>query len=595
MKIKDKIEKLRQLMKANNMDAYIIPSYDSHQSEYVSYHWKSREWISGFTGSAGTIIITLVDAGLWTDGRYYIQAEKQLQGSGIRLFRMADVGVPSYSDWLRDVLKEGSSVGFDGSVFSVDMVNSLEKSFKTKKLDLKMDKDLINVLWEDRPVIPTDPIFVHDIKYAGKSRIDKFNIVRNEMNKRGANYYLLTSLDDIAWLLNIRGSDVPNNPVVICNVILSIDKCYLFIDSSKVPNDIKLELQDDTVQFKNYTDIELFLNHLTIKDSMMFDPNMTNASLYNAINTNVIKIESTNITLNLKAIKNKTEIENLKCCELNDGIAMVKFIKWLKSSIKKQEHITELSAGNKLEDLRKQDKLCVGLSFDTIAGYKEHAAMMHYIPNIGSASTLENEGLFLVDSGGQYFNGTTDITRTIVLGKLTEEEKKDFTLVLKSHIALATAKFLYGATGSNLDVIARQPIWKYGLDYKCGTGHGVGFFLNVHEGPQKLSQVPNDIKLEEGMILTNEPGIYKEGKHGVRTENMMLVVKDEATEFGQFMKFETITYCPIDLGGADKTMLTDSELEWLNTYNKNVYTKLSPYLNQEEKSWLKIETESIYR
>lgn len=588
MMIKEKIEKLRQLMKENKMDAYVIPSFDAHQSEYVAYHWKSREWISGFTGSAGTVVITLHDAGLWTDGRYYIQAEKQLQDSGIRLFRMADVGTPSYTDWLNDVLNEGSSVGFDGSVFSIDMVNSLKMAFKSKKIAIKMDKDLIDLLWHDRPAIPTNAVFVHDVKYAGMGRTEKFDIIRNEMNKKGANYYLLTSLDDIAWLLNIRGSDVPNNPVVICNVILSLDKCYLFIDSSKVPNSVSLELQSDKVEFKSYTDVQQFLKNMASSDKIMFDPNMTNALLYNAININVTKFQISNITLNLKAIKNKTEIANLKCCELSDGVAMVKFIKWLKTSIN-EENITELSAGDKLEQLRKNDKLCVGLSFDTIAGYKEHAAMMHYIPKIETTSTLENSGLFLVDSGGQYFNGTTDITRTIVLGKLTEEEKSDFTLVLKSHIALATAKFLYGATGSNLDVIARQPIWKHGLDYKCGTGHGVGFFLNVHEGPQKLSQVPNDIKIEEGMILTNEPGIYKEGKHGVRTENMMIAVNDEKTDFGQFMKFETITYCPIDLDGINKNMLTESELEWLDTYNKNVFTKLSPYLNQEERSWLNAE------
>ncbi|WP_026884673.1 aminopeptidase P family protein [Clostridium akagii] len=588
MMIKEKIEKLRQLMKENKIDAYVIPSFDAHQSEYVAYHWKSREWVSGFTGSAGTVVITLHDAGLWTDGRYYIQAEKQLQDSGIRLFRMADVGTPSYTDWLNDVLNEGSSVGFDGSVFSVDMVNSLKMAFKSKKIAIKMDKDLIDLLWHDRPAIPTNAMFVHDVKYAGISRTEKFNIIRKEMNKKGANYYLLTSLDDIAWLLNIRGSDVPNNPVVICNVILSLDKCYLFIDSSKVPNSVRLELQSDKVEFKSYTDVQQFLKSMASSDKIMFDPNMTNALLYNSININVTKLQISNITLNLKAVKNKTEIANLKCCELSDGVAMVKFIKWLKTSIN-EEHITELSASDKLQQLRKKDELCVGLSFDTIAGYKEHAAMMHYIPKIETTSTLENRGLFLVDSGGQYFNGTTDITRTIVLGNLTEEEKSDFTLVLKSHIALATAKFLYGATGSNLDVIARQPIWKYGLDYKCGTGHGVGFFLNVHEGPQRLSQVPNDIKIEEGMILTNEPGIYKEGKHGVRTENMMIVVNDEKTEFGQFMKFETITYCPIDLDGINKNMLTESELEWLYTYNKNVFTKLSPYLNHEERSWLNAE------
>jgi Xaa-Pro aminopeptidase len=592
MKIKDRVEKLKQLMKENKIDAYVIPSFDAHQSEYVAEHWKCRQWISGFTGSAGTVVITLEDAGLWTDGRYYIQAEKQLEDSGIRLFRMVDPGVPSYTDWLKDVLKEGRTVGFDGSIFSIDMVKDMEKAFKTKGITLKMEQDLINELWEDRPEIPKGSIFVHDVKYAGKSRVEKLKVVREEMKNNDANYYLFTSLDDIAWLLNIRGSDVPNNPVVIANVIVAQDKCYLFIDVSKVPQDIKVELEAEGIELKDYNETKQFLQGLTSRDAIMFDANKTNASLYNAIINDTVKIECANITTKLKAIKNETEIENLRCCEVNDGVAMVKFIRWLKNSIDK-EVITEISADEKLHGFRKQQDLFVGPSFDTIAGYKDHAAMMHYKAKKETQYTLKSEGFFLVDSGGQYFNGTTDTTRTIVLGKLTEEEKRDFTLVLKGYIALDTAKFLYGATGSNLDILARQPIWQYGLDYKCGTGHGVGFFLNVHEGPQSISKVPNNVKLEKGMVITNEPGIYKEGKHGVRTENMILVVEDEKTEFGQFMKFEAITYCPIDLAGISKDMLIESEKQWLNNYHKDVYAKLAPYLNEEERTWLKEETKGI--
>ena len=592
MKIKERIEKLRELMKENEMAAYIIPSFDAHQSEYVAKHWKCRQWISGFTGSAGTVVITLTDAGLWTDGRYYIQAEKELEGSGIRLFRMVDPGVPSYTEWLKDVLKEGSNVGFDGSVFSVDMVKNMEKAFKTKAISLKMEHDLINELWEDRPEIPKNSLFIHELKYAGKSRTEKLKMVREEMKNKDANYYLLTSLDDIAWLLNIRGTDVPNNPVVIANVIVAQDKCYLFVDSPKVPHEVRLELEAEDIVLKNYNEIQEFLKELTIRDSIIFDINKTNAALYNSINMDTTKTECSNITTKLKAIKNETEIENLRCCEINDGVALVKFIKWLKGSVDKEE-ITEISAEEKLEDFRKQQELFVCPSFDTIAGYKDHAAMMHYKANIESQYTLKSEGFFLVDSGGQYFNGTTDTTRTIVLGNLTEEEKIDFTLVLKGFIALSTAKFLHGATGSNLDVLARQPIWQNGLDYKCGTGHGVGFFLNVHEGPQSFSKVPNNTKLEKSMIITIEPGIYKEGKHGVRTENMILVVEDEKTEFGQFMKFESITYCPIDLAGINSDMLTESEKRWLNIYHKEVYAKLSPFLDEEEREWLMEETKEI--
>jgi Xaa-Pro aminopeptidase len=585
MTIREKIEGLRQLMKQNNLEAYIIPSFDAHQSEYVAAHWKSREWISGFTGSAGTVVVTLEDAGLWADGRYYIQAENQLKGSGIRLFKAVDPGVPSYTEWLKDTLKEGSSVGFDGSVFSVDMVKNMEKEFKSKKIVLKMDKDLIDELWEDRPNIPKDLIFTHDVKYAGICRVDKLKAVRNEMKNKDANTYLLTSLDDIAWLLNIRGKDVPNNPVAICNVIIEQDNCYLFVDSMKVPETVKVELEADGIILKEYNETVHYLKNLTKNDAILFAVNKTNAKLYNAINADTKKIEFPNITTKLKAVKNDTEIKNLKCCMINDGVAMVKFIKWLKTSIDKEE-ITEISASERLECLRREQNLFVGISFDTIAGYKDHAAMMHYKADKENQYTLKNEGFFLVDSGGQYYNGTTDITRTIALGNLTEEEKRDFTLVLKGHIALSSTKFLYGTTGSNLDVLARQPIWKEGLDYKCGTGHGVGFFLNVHEGPQSIGKVPNNIKLEKGMILTNEPGIYKEGKHGIRTENMMLVVEDECTEFGQFMKFEAITYCPIDLSAVNEDMLTENEKQWLKDYHKDVYDKLSPYLNEEERVWL---------
>ena len=592
MEIEKRVENLRKIMKENNIDAYIVPSFDAHQSEYVAEHWKCRQWISGFTGSAGTAVITLEAAGLWTDGRYYIQAEKQLQGSGIKLFKMAAPGVPTYTEWLMEVLKEGSCVGFDGSVFSVELARNLEEAFEAKKITLSTDKDLIDQLWEDRPEIPKAPIFLHEVKYAGKSRSEKLQEVRAEMKSQGANYYLLTSLDDIAWLLNIRGKDVPNNTVAIANVIVAEQACYLFVEGSKVSAEIKMQLEAEGVELKAYKETAEFLKGLTAKDTITFDIKKVSASLYNAINVDVKKIENPNITTTLKAVKNEIELENLRRCQINDGVAMVKFIKWLKDSVTKEE-ITEISAEEKLEGFRKQQELFVALSFDTIAGYKEHAAMMHYKASKETQHILKNQGFLLVDSGGQYFNGTTDITRTIALGSLNEEEINDFTLVLKGHIALSKAKFLYGATGSNLDVLARQPLWEYGLDYKCGTGHGVGFFLGVHEGPQNFSQVPNTIKLEKGMVITNEPGIYKEGKHGIRTENMLVVVEDEKTEFGQFMKFEPITYCPIDLAGINKELLNEAEKSWLNNYHKSVYTKLAPHLKEEERAWLKKATREI--
>ncbi|MFB7142540.1 aminopeptidase P family protein [Gottfriedia sp. NPDC056225] len=592
MNIRDRVEKLRQLMKENQVDAYIIPSFDAHQSEYVAEHWKCRQWISGFTGSAGTVVITLEDAGLWTDGRYYIQAEKQLENSGIRLFRMMDPEVPFYTEWLADILKEGSIVGFDGNVFSINMVKKMEKDLKAKRIVLKMNQDFIDGIWAGRPEIPKGQIFTHDVKYAGKSRVEKLNEVREEMKNKGGNYYILTSLDDIAWLLNIRGEDVPNNPILIANVIVAEHKCYLFIDSCKVSPLVKLELEADGIELKASDEIQTLLENLLDGDAVILDTNKTNIRFYNAINSNTKKIESPNITTNLKAIKNEVEIKNLKWCEIKDGLAMVKFIKWLKNSVDNTE-ITEITAEERLEDFRREQEGFVGPSFDTIAGYKEHAAMMHYKANKVTQYTLKNEGLFLIDSGGQYYDGTTDVTRTIVLGKLTDEQKRDFTLVLKGFIALSSVKYLYGATGSNLDVLARQPIWQYGLDYKCGTGHGVGFFLNVHEGPQSIRNDDNNVILEKGMVITNEPGIYLEGKYGIRIENMMLVVEDEKTEFGQFMKFEAITYCPIDLAGINKDMLTESEKQWLNKYHQEVFTKLGPYLNEEEREWLKDETREI--
>ncbi|MDP4177790.1 MAG: aminopeptidase P family protein [Bacillota bacterium] len=592
MEVKERIEKLRELMKKNKMDAYIIPSFDSHHSEYVTDYFKCRQWISGFTGSAGTVVITLKEAGLWTDGRYYIQAERELSGSGIILFKMAAPGTPTYTNWLNSTLPKGSTIGFDGNVFTIDMIKEMEETFKIKNISLKMDLDLIGMLWKDRPSLPSSHVFIHETKYCGKSRTEKFNEVRTEMKSKEADYYLLTSLDDIAWLLNIRGNDVPNNPVVMSNVILSLNNCYLFIDDSKITKEVKTELETDGIEIKAYTETADFLKMFNSSDTVLYDSSMTNAYLYNAINHNVTRAEYPNVTSKLKSVKNKTELENLRQCQILDGAAMVKFIKWLKTSPSK-EQITEISLSDELEKLRIKNPLCVGTSFDTIAAYKDHAAMMHYKASAKSQYALKNESLLLVDSGGQYFKGTTDITRTIVLGKLTDEEKRDFTLVLKCHIALDTTKFLYGATGSNLDAIARQPVWKYGIDYKCGTGHGVGFFLNVHEGPQRLSPIPNTTILEESMILTNEPGIYRENKHGIRTENMMVVVKDEETEFGQFMKFEAITYCPIDLDGIDKTLLTQDEINWLNNYHKNVYDKLSPYLNEEEKDWLKKETRYV--
>ena len=594
MVIKERIEELRKIMKEHNMDAYIIPSCDSHQSEYVADHYKCRAFISGFTGSAGTVVVTLDDAGLWTDGRYFIQAEKQLEGSGIKLFKMGQPSVPTYVEWIKENVKEKGIVGFNGEVFSVNMLKNMKRKFASKKISINSNFDLIDEIWKDRPTIPCSKVFLHDIKFTGKSRAEKLAEVRKNMKKIDANYFVLSSLDDIAWLLNIRGRDVEYNPVTISYALIEEDKAYLFINLNKLSKEIIEDLNKDNVEVLEYDKVTEFVSKIEENKVVTYDPNKTNVKIYNSINDKVEKVEQLNITTVLKAIKNPVEIENMKNSLVRDGVAEFKFIKWLKESVAKGEEVTEISASDKLTDFRAMDKLFIEPSFNTIAGYKEHAAMMHYSATKESDSKLKAEGFLLIDSGGQYYDGTTDITRTISLGKLTEEEKKDFTLTLKGNIGLARAKFLEGTTGGNLDVLARKPLWDEGIDYKCGTGHGVGYLLNVHEGPQSVSRAAITVKLEPGMNVTDEPGVYKEGKHGIRIENMLLVVEDENTEYGgQFYKFETITFCPIDLDAVVPEMLTEGERNWLNNYHKETYEKLSPYLNDEEKEFLRKETREI--
>lgn len=591
MEIQLRIQKLRKLMIENEIDAYIITNSDPHQSEYMAEYWKVRSWISGFTGSAGTVVITKDDGGLWTDGRYYIQAEKQLKDTGIRLFKAAEPTVPSYTEWLLDTLEEGSCVGINGWVFNANTANEMEKSFNKKGIRINKDMNLLDGMWENRPELSSMSAFNHDVEFAGKSTLQKLTEVRAEMEKKGVYYYLISSLDDIAWLFNIRGNDVNNNPVIASYALVSMEKAYLFIDENKVPKEVQKTLEDNNVEIKDYESILSELKDLDNK-AILLDINRTNIKVYDAVPINCEKIEETDITTNLKTIKNHIEIERLIECQIKDGVAMVKFLYWIHSNIGKID-ITEISATEKLESFRQEQKWFVQPSFSTIAAYKDHAAMMHYNAYENEQYSLKAEGMFLVDSGGQYFDGTTDITRTIVLGPISKEEKEDFTLVLKAHIGLCKAKFLYGATGSSLDILARQPLWERGIDYKCGTGHGIGFFLNVHEGPQRIHYMPNSVRLEKGMIITNEPGIYREGKHGIRTENTVLVVEDKLTEFGQFMKFQVISFCPIDLEGIDADLLTESEVEWINEYHENVYTKLSPYLGEDEVSWLKNATRKI--
>ena len=591
MKVTERLEKLRKIMKDKGIDYYIIHSEDAHQSEYVCEHYRGRAYMSGFTGSAGTLLVGLENGILWTDGRYFIQALEELKGSGIEMFKMRIPGWPSLLEWLKENAKAGETIAFDGKVFSVGEYKDFKKLEEENNINIKIDEDLLDEVWKERPSLPKEKAFLHEVKYCGKSAREKLREVREEMKKLGANNYIIASLDDIAWLYNIRGNDVKCNPVVLSYALVKENEAYLYVDKSKFTSKMEEELLNEGVTLKSYDEIGNAISNLEGK--ILIDPNKISAYLYECIKDKNNIVEFGNITTKLKAIKNEVELDNLRKCQIRDGVAMVKFMKWLKDNIGKIE-ISEISASNKLEELRSLDKLFKGISFETIAGHKEHGAMMHYSATKESDYTLEPRGFLLIDSGGQYLDGTTDITRTFVLGDLTYEERKDYTLVLKGHIGLMRAKFLKGATGSALDIKAREPLWNEGIDYKCGTGHGVGFFLNVHEGPQSISPVPNKVALEPGMIITNEPGVYREGKHGIRTENTMVVVKDTySEEFGEFYKFDTISLCPIDLEGLDISLLNEEEKAWLNNYHKKVYDLLSPYLDEEEKEFLKNETREI--
>jgi len=583
MNVQERIEKLRGLMRENGIDAYIVPSSDPHQSEYVAEHYASRTFITGFTGSAGTSVITLKESGLWTDGRYFSQAENELKDTGVTLFRMGEFDVPTVEMFLKNSLQNGSKIAFDGKVISVEYFRMLQKALESKEFTFKIDEDFIDKIWNNRPKVPCSEIILHDIKYAGKSREEKLEQVGKEMKGMGADYYVISGLDDIAWLLNIRGRDIKCNPLTIAYSVISKGKCCLFIDDRKINSEVRIELEKANVEILTYDGIEKYLQDIKV-GTILLDTSKNSLWIYSSIKIKII--ECTDITTRFKAVKNDIEIQNIRNIMKRDGVAMVKFINWMKKTIKK-ENITELGAADKLYEIRKAGENFYDISFTSISAYGANASMPHYSPTEKNQATIKNKGLYLIDSGAQYLDGTTDITRTLAVGALTIEEKTDFTLVLKGMINLTMQRFLYGTSGSNLDIIARIPLWNAGMDYKHGTGHGVGFFLNVHEGPHRISMIPNNVKLQKGMVVSNEPGVYKVGKHGIRTENLVVVQKDEKTLYGgQFMKFETLTLCPIDLEAVDKELLTHDEKTWLNNYHRTVFDKLSPYLQGEELKYL---------
>jgi len=583
--INERISALRAHIAKEDIQAFIIPSTDPHLSEYVAPHWQSREWISGFTGSAGTVVVTAQEAGLWTDSRYFLQAARQIEGTGITLFKEMLPETPSIPTFLSSQLKEGDTVGIDGKMFSASEVQHLQRELEKSGIRVKSIADPMQLLWSDRPAMPLAPAFVYDTRYAGRSFTEKLSTIRKEMGKAGAEALLLSALDEIAWLLNIRGNDVHCNPVVVSYLLIGEYEVHYFIQPQKVTSELASYFNANGISVHVYEEIEDYLNNFNAK-SILVNPAKTNYAIHSAIHPGCRIISGASPVTLLKAIRNEQEITGIHAAMQRDGVALVKFLKWLEEAVPTGRE-TEISVDRKLHAFRAAQPLYMGESFDTIAGYKEHGAIVHYEATPETDVTLKPEGFLLLDSGAQYLDGTTDITRTIALGNLTEEEKTDYTLILKGHIALAMAVFPEGTRGAQLDALARMPIWKQHMNYLHGTGHGVGHFLNVHEGPQSIRMNENPVALQPGMVTSNEPGVYKAGSHGIRTENLLLTVPAGEGMFGNYLKFETITLCPICQKGIIKELLTTEEIEWLNEYHRTVYEKLAPDLNNEEREWLK--------
>ena len=594
--IQERLKELRAQMQERGIDIYIVPTSDFHQSEYVGEYFKARKYMTGFTGSAGTAVITKEEAGLWTDGRYFIQAEKQLEGSTVKLFKMGEEGVPKVEEYVKDHLTEGSCIGFDGRVMDAKSGEKYAKMAEEKKAALYVKEDLVGNIWKDRPQLPANKVWILEDAYAGRSMADKIADVRIQMQKEGADIHILSSLYDIAWLLNLRGGDIDHVPVFLSFVSIEKEQILLFVNPQILDKEVQDYLEKNHVTIRPYEDIYTYAQNLQ-KVKVLISAEETNYRIAECIREHAEVLEGENPSLMLKAVKNETELKNTREAHLKVAVAVTKFMYWLKTNIGKIE-ISEISASDYLEERRKEQEHYLDLSFDTISAYAAHGAMMHYSATEESNAVLKPEGFLLVDSGGHYLEGTTDITRTFALGTLTEEEKQHFTAVCRSNMNLANAKFLYGCCGINLDILARGPLWDLGIDYRCGTGHGVGHILNVHEGPNgfrwKIVPERNDSgRLEEGMITTDEPGVYIEGKYGIRTENELICVKDEKNEYGQFMRFENITYVPIDLDAILPEEMSAKERRELNEYHQMVYEKVSPYLTDEEREWLKTYTRPI--
>ena len=588
--INARVAKLRLWMKENGFTAFVFPSSDPHNSEYVADYWKSREWISGFSGSAGTAVVTLEHAALWTDSRYFIAAEKELQGTDFKLMKLRVEGTPSVSEWLASELVtcEAAVVGLDGNVNSFAEVAAMEQELATKgNITVRTDTDPMIELWTDRLVIPDNEVHLHPLEYSGESTSSKISRVRKYLSECGADGLLVTALDEIAWVLNLRGSDVHCNPVFVSYLLISPEKVTLYINNVKLSAEVNAYLTSEKIDVEAYEAVVEGLRSYTGK-SLLVDMTSANYSLATAVPFEKV-CSGVSPIVSMKAVKNKVEQDGFRAAMLRDGVAVVKFLAWLKSAVEAGGQ-TEISLDEHLTGLRAEQPKFKGISFDTIVGYEAHGAIVHYEATPETDIPVEPHGLVLIDSGAQYLDGTTDITRTIALGKLSEEQRRVYTLVLKGHIQLDMCRFPAGACGSQIDALARAPMWREGYNYMHGTGHGVGSYLNVHEGPHQIRMEWRPAPLQAGMTVTNEPGIYLEGKFGVRIENTLLIVPAETTAFGDFLKFETLTLAPIDMAPIVLEMLSTEEREWLNTYHRRVYESLSPHLTEGEKEWLRVAT-----
>lgn len=589
---KERLESVRSLMKERGINAYIVPDSDPHIAEYIPGHWRIMKWLTGFTGSAGTVVITESYAGLLTDSRYIIQAQNQLEGSGFELIKAPQQGRYEITDWLAANLDKESKIGLDGRLFSIARFRRIKKTIEEKNLFFDVECDLISALWNDRPPLSVSPAFDHPIKFSGKDRSLKIEELREEMRKSNVDYHLLTSPDDIMWLLNIRGSDISYSPLLLSWAIADMDQILLFTEESKIPFPLAIEFDKLGIVMLPYEEIEGMLSTISENSSILISTASTSVSLYNAIPKSVRVIEDMSIPAKLKAIKNDIEIKNIENAMIRDGVALSKFFFWIDKNAGSVP-MSELSIGEKLYQFRAEQENFLGLSFSSIVAFNEHAALPHYSADTSTDFVLTGDAILLVDSGSQYIDGTTDITRTIAIGKPTTMQKRDFTLVLRGMINLAGVRFPAGTNGYQLDILARRALWENGLNYGHGTGHGVGYCLNVHEGPQNISPnavIDRENSLKAGMLTSDEPGVYRPGQYGIRTENLILCIPDEKTEFGEFLKFKTMSLCYIDRNMIEVPMLGSEELKWIDSYHSNVFEKVSPYLHAEEKEWLKEKT-----